>query len=231
MTSSLSLTHITYLYAMLRRDPKFICKNSTDFKSDSEQITFMQQTKNCKHTVMDYTSGTSAGYFRESIPFSSTTVCSNFSTTGPTVDSGTMTASQMLNLIGNECCKSKTVCYVDFSKLCKTPSKYQPTKTTAKFGSSMTCDTLATTWNSAGNVFDGTDWANVNTCDDITNTIKDGSGNSGSLIARELAAECCEDKVGICADPGLGTENGSNALANLSKSLLLIVSVITYYFL
>ena len=38
-------------------------------------------------------------------------------------------------------------------------------------------------------------------------------------------------KVGICAEPGLGSENGSNAVANLSKSLLLIISVITYYLL
>jgi hypothetical protein len=91
--------------------PKFICKDPTNFKSDSETITMFQQTKNCKDMVALYSYGDQTGYFRDVTPFSSSTRCANFSTTGPKVTTGSMSAKDMLDYFAPQCCKdSKSIC-------------------------------------------------------------------------------------------------------------------------
>merc|ERR1711991_968594 len=47
-------------------------------------------------------------------------------------------------------------------------------------------------------VFYGTNWSNVTSCGDITSSITDEHGATGTMYAGFIANECCSDQIGVC---------------------------------
>ena len=193
---------------------KYGCSNSSAYKGDSFTSTpaeFGGTTATCKQF---YERWQAPGYLLNGMTVDNTTTCATFTTTE---------AKSISKVMGKHCCDDgKSVCFVDYSKLCADPTKYTGSKQTSKFGSATACDDLMGVWNTpTTGPFSGTTWSTVSKCDDITNTIKaEEGGPTGQVIAQEVANECCSDAVGVCEETALDNTAAGVKITSMPKVLL-----------
>lgn len=194
---------------------KYGCSNSSAYKGDSFSSTPAEfggtTTATCKAF---YEMWQGSGQNLNGMTVDNTTTCATFTTTE---------AKSIAKVMGKYCCDDgKSVCFVDYSKLCADPTKYTGSKETSKFGNAVACDSLMEIWDApTTGPFSGTTWSTVSKCDDITNTIKDANGGpTGQPLAQEVANECCSDAVGVCEATALDNTGAGVKITSMPKVLL-----------
>merc|ERR1719482_2591462 len=117
---------------------KYGCSNSSAYKGDSFSSTpteFGGTTATCKQF---YEMWQQSGKQLNGMTVDNTTTCATFTTTE---------AKSIAKVMGKYCCDDgKSVCFVDYSKLCADPTKYTGSKETSKFGNAVACDSLMEIW-------------------------------------------------------------------------------------